>query len=410
MNIEKVFLSRLITEVDPQSILSDMVSELFINKECRILFDHFKTNNDANRDLALQAAVNDKIDLTLAQEIIDYFDDVPGTEGSIGFWKSKIIDRYNNLVKEQSLKALNSDMEIEDIQSLLDAYKKKMITGKTSDEPTVLDLIRKCNDKSECYSSGFPKLDILLNGGLQRKRIYTVAARTGCGKTTFMLNLGINLARGGLKTVFASLEMPASEVASRLVSNISAGFVSTDFNERIKHVAEHEKFKSFLGRFHISEKGNSVNQIRKNFEDYDVIVIDQLSFMKTKEQENRALTVSKIIHEVKEYAVRHNKIIIIACQINRAGDSLTGGEPQLVHLKESGGVEEASDVCLLMHTNEDHVTCVNVAKNRAGSKGRAYMNVEWKWQRFSEVREYAEPMPNHQPYQFKDDDDTSLYR
>ena len=51
-------------------------------------------------------------------------------------------------------------------------------------------------------SSGFPTLDRFCEGGLKSERLFTIAARTGTGKTNFSIALARNLCEQGKKVLF----------------------------------------------------------------------------------------------------------------------------------------------------------------------------------------------------------------
>lgn len=66
-------------------------------------------------------------------------------------------------------------------------------------------------------STGFSKLDEILNGGLYAG-LYTIGANTGFGKTLFAVQLVNNIARSGHGVMIISLEMSAYELMARSIS------------------------------------------------------------------------------------------------------------------------------------------------------------------------------------------------
>ena len=52
-------------------------------------------------------------------------------------------------------------------------------------------------DRRKGVATGFYDLDILLNGGLKPGQLITIAARPGCGKSSFVGNISLNIARAG---------------------------------------------------------------------------------------------------------------------------------------------------------------------------------------------------------------------
>lgn len=74
--------------------------------------------------------------------------------------------------------------------------------------------------EAERVSTGFPKLDEMLNGGLYAG-LYTVGANTGFGKTLFAVQVVNNIARAGHGVLIISLEMSAYELMARSLSRES---------------------------------------------------------------------------------------------------------------------------------------------------------------------------------------------
>lgn len=74
--------------------------------------------------------------------------------------------------------------------------------------------------EAERISTGFPKLDEMLNGGLYAG-LYTVGANTGFGKTLFAVQVVNNIARAGHGVLIISLEMSAYELMARSLSRES---------------------------------------------------------------------------------------------------------------------------------------------------------------------------------------------
>ncbi len=69
--------------------------------------------------------------------------------------------------------------------------------------------------------TGYPLLDFYLEGGL-RPDVYTLGAISSLGKTTFALNLAVNIARSGEAPVlFYSFEMLENEIIAKIASSFT---------------------------------------------------------------------------------------------------------------------------------------------------------------------------------------------
>lgn len=85
--------------------------------------------------------------------------------------------------------------------------------------------------KREIIPTGFKELDKILGGGLT-EGLCTIGAVSSLGKTSFCLQLADNIASSGRPVIYISLEMPADELISKIISrrlyasqklNITAG-------------------------------------------------------------------------------------------------------------------------------------------------------------------------------------------
>lgn len=69
--------------------------------------------------------------------------------------------------------------------------------------------------------TGFSNLDKALGGGLCNG-IHTICAQPGAGKTTFTLNIAVNMAKIGTPVIIISYEMPQKDLMTKMYSLISS--------------------------------------------------------------------------------------------------------------------------------------------------------------------------------------------
>ena len=87
-----------------------------------------------------------------------------------------------------------------------------------------IDQIMSARDQSRPVSTGLNAMDIDMEGGVRRPgesqggRLFTLAARTGVGKTVLGVYAAVNLALGGLKVGFISAELDKSAIYARIWS------------------------------------------------------------------------------------------------------------------------------------------------------------------------------------------------
>lgn len=71
-------------------------------------------------------------------------------------------------------------------------------------------------------SSGFPRYDAAIGGGLRRKCVDLVSARPKVGKSVFADNVALNVASQGIPVLMLDTEMSKEDHLNRLIANLSA--------------------------------------------------------------------------------------------------------------------------------------------------------------------------------------------
>ena len=239
------------------------------------------------------------------------------------------------------------------------------------------------------------ELNAKLNGGLQRGRVYTFGARPGVGKSVAALQIAQGAAKWGFKSAVFSLEMGRDEVTSRMLAcGAGADFSqimrkNLDLENRAK-VDRYLKESAGLKLQVIDRSRITVEQIVahcRSVGDIDVLVVDYLQLMTA--SDNKAQREQQVAHfsrSLKIAAKELNVAVILCSQLNRG--SVKDGKPRaptIADLRESGAVEQDSDVVILLHNDEDDPGIIQfiVGKNRNGKMGDLVLNFEGHYQRIS---------------------------
>jgi replicative DNA helicase len=121
-----------------------------------------------------------------------------------------------------------------------------------------------------------------------------------------------------------------------------------------------------------------------------MVVVDYLQLMSHPDHKMpRHQQVAEFSRSLKLLS-RELEIPVIACsQLNRASEHRRSGMPGLSDLRESGAVEQDSDVVILLHRNTEepdkaHDLFVGVAKNRHGPPGGVRMQFQGHFQRIEQ--------------------------
>jgi replicative DNA helicase len=251
------------------------------------------------------------------------------------------------------------------------------------------DLLAESRTKSDRVKTGFDELDAL-TGGLAKGEMVTVGGRTGHGKTIFAGTVSRNAALAGKTVAFFALEMRQQEIARRAVCSLAqvdqnyfkTGRVNKDEADKLQ-VAINQMVPT---RFYLDDSMDiSVEQIfmksnaLKMKQGLDLVVIDYLQLISTENmegRENRTIAVGKISRSIKLMAKNLDVPVLVLSQFSRDLDKGDTRPPRLSDLKESGSIEQDSDIVLFVdipcrYNKKFHdypnLAHLHVAKHRNGA-------------------------------------------
>lgn len=242
-------------------------------------------------------------------------------------------------------------------------------------------------------STGLHDLDKKING-LNLSDLLLIAARPAMGKTSFALNIAMNVAKKyeGTVAIF-SLEMSREQLAMRLLSGES--FV--DSQKMLTGKLSDEEWSKLamasaaLSQVDIRVDDNpsitvaEMNAKLRRLDHLRLVIIDYLQLMTSsgygKQAENRVNVVSDISRSLKIMAKELNVPVICLSQLSRANESRSDKRPILSDLRESGAIEQDADEVLFLYRDEYYnentpdkniAECI-VSKNRHGETGTVRM-------------------------------------
>ncbi len=244
-------------------------------------------------------------------------------------------------------------------------------------------------------STGLRDLDMKING-LNKSDLLLIAARPAMGKTSFALNIGLNVAKKYNSTVaFFSLEMSREQLVMRLLSGES--FVDSQKMATGK-LSEEEWQNLCMASASLSQTDIRVddnpsitvaemNAKLRRVENLGLVIIDYLQLMNSsgygKTNENRVQAVGEISRSLKIMAKELNVPVICLSQLSRAVESRTDKRPIMSDLRESGAIEQDADAILFLYrddyynpnSEEKNVAECIVSKNRHGETGT--VKLQW---------------------------------
>jgi len=247
-----------------------------------------------------------------------------------------------------------------------------------------LDELQKASSGLRGVPSGFTDLDNFL-AGFQPSNLIILAARPGIGKTALSLNIARHVSvEEKLPVCFFSLEMSREELVDRLLirqADIDAWKMKTgqlneddlsSLSEAMGVLAEAPLFIDDTPAQSILDMRTKARRLQIE-EGLKLIVVDYLQLMRSHRQwDSRVQEVSEISQGLKNLA-RELKVPVLALsQLSRAVEARGAARPRLADLRESGSIEQDSDVVMFLYRededNREVVTC-EIAKHRNGPVG-----------------------------------------
>lgn len=261
-----------------------------------------------------------------------------------------------------------------------------------------LDELQKLGSGLRGIPTGFVQLDRML-AGMQDSNLLILAARPGVGKTAFSLNIARHVAvEEKLPTVVFSLEMSKEELVDRLLVRqglidawkLKTGQLSdSDFSSLSEAMGVLAEAPLFID----DTPGMTVAEVRAKARRLQVdkgirfIIVDYLQLMHGQTRDNRVQEVSEISQGLKNLARELKVPVLAAAQLSRAMEQ-RGGRPRLSDLRESGSIEQDSDVVMFLHREDEDVremvTC-SIEKHRNGPVGSFQLYFNGKQVSFFDV-------------------------
>jgi replicative DNA helicase len=181
--------------------------------------------------------------------------------------------------------------------------------------------------------------------------------------------LALDLARAAavhssLTSVIFSLEMSRNEITMRLLSAearvglhaMRTGQLSDDdwsrLARRMSEVADAPLFIDDSPNMSMMEIRAKCRRLKQRH-DLRLVIVDYLQLMSSpKRVENRQQEVSELSRSLKLLAKELNVPVIALSQLNRGPEQRTDKRPMLSDLRESGSIEQDSDVVILLHRED----------------------------------------------------------
>lgn len=430
IEVEKTLLGSLLIDKDAINKVADFLKpEDFYQRSHQIIYQAVMTLFDKREPLDLLSLSN-KLDE------MGYLDDVGGMAyltslaGSVGtsahiLSYAKIVQRKKMLrdLIEAAHHILGiSANEDEDVENLLDEAEKKLFSvsqksltknflklGNTLDE-AMNRILSQGDGNVRGQKTYFTGLDDKL-GGLQRSDLIVLAARPSVGKTSFVLNIALNVAKANVPVGIFSMEMSLDQIVDRLIAaqsgvslwKMRTGKLGEDLQETTRACEELKGLPLFID----DTPAPNILQMRamarrlQSEHGLGLLVVDYLQLMSSRRNyDSPVQQVTEISRGLKGLAKELNIPIIAISQLSRAVEQRDGHRPKLSDLRDSGSIEQDADLVMFIHRedkikdkdklNPDQINTAQliIAKHRNGPTGEIDFKINPDSLRFLELDKY----------------------
>lgn len=228
--------------------------------------------------------------------------------------------------------------------------------------------------------TGFTAIDNATQG-LQPGELTLLAARPSVGKSSLAMDIALNAARRGRRTVFHSLEMTKLALTTRVYSRL--GHVDS-WRIRSGHLTSEEYSRLARAADQMAELPLAIDETSRHTipsmtafcrqhkarNGLDFVVVDYLQLLAAMSKNNRVEQVSELSQGLKQLARALNVPVLALSQLSRDSER-DNREPRLSDLRDSGSLEQDADVVILLSRKRgedgpERETLVSIAKNRNG--------------------------------------------
>ena len=257
-------------------------------------------------------------------------------------------------------------------------------------------------------NTGFVDLN-RITGGYQATDLVIVGARPSAGKTAFVLNSAIEVAKDDLSLVF-SAEMPTLLLGKRMVST-AANINGQKMRNPMRDFTQEDWDRFSHGIGDLSDKNIYFYE-----EDIDVPIIEKVTrevYAKKKEGQKMVVFIDylQIIRMDKKWANDRNKgmgdvannlkklakklgiTIVLLSQLSRKVEERQDKRPMMSDLRESGELEQIADIITFLYreeyydreTDKKGIVELIIGKHRNGEVGTVYLGFRKEFSKFINI-------------------------
>jgi replicative DNA helicase len=250
----------------------------------------------------------------------------------------------------------------------------------------------------------------VLTGGLKPGQLITVAGRTGSGKSVVGLDIARNASiRHGAPTVYFSMEMPRKQLRDRILaaeSRVPLHMIThhTLGDPEWERIATARARGAGAPLTLATPAKCTLGVIRQRLRTMTrrgpaprLVVIDHVQLMSSAgTPQSRYMEVSENSRGLKQIAMEFDVTVVMLAQVNRGAGQRADSIPRISDLRDSGSLEEDSDMVLIVHREDYEATEKEnsprsgeadlwVAKHRNGPTACITVSSQLHYSRFSDM-------------------------
>lgn len=217
--------------------------------------------------------------------------------------------------------------------------------------------------KRDLISTGFKNLD-RGNCYLDQNELLYIGAKTGMGKTAFMIDLAINISQQDLNVAYFSLDEKIRNLVNKLVTKISgAPYYQSNTkkinNDDLGDLSNLQFYDMYDSCKHVITKCSMLNAKDK----LDVVFIDDVHFLSNAIDPQKEEDFDTIIHKLAVFSKKIDKPIVVSSNLRSSAELKDKKEaPDLTDLPKS--IEDFANKIILLHRPYDD-TSSKVKSNEA---------------------------------------------
>ncbi|MFJ9558244.1 replicative DNA helicase [Nocardiopsis sp. NPDC101807] len=284
-------------------------------------------------------------------------------------------------------------------------------THRLGDDAEFIDALEKPLSTENMVPAPYADLGERIGGGFKPGQLICVAGRTGGGKSVVGLDIARHAGiRHKMPTLYISLEMPADQIRERIYAAEAKvpGKRITDHdltNEDWERIAKVRPAINAAPIWVAAPAQCTLNMVRQRLQAMErkghkprLLVVDHVGLMSsTGKNESRYTEVSNYARGLKLVAMEFKIPVVMLCQVNRAVGQRPDAIPRVSDLRDSGELEQSSDLVAMVHLPDYDVkdkadgherageVDLYLAKNRSGPTAVVTLSAQLHYSRFTDM-------------------------